>query len=60
MGLDLGRDWFSNRAIKKVGNGDIVCFCHDVWVGEAPLKAVLMRPFSISTKKGCSVQELRG
>ena len=60
MSLEEGVDelWFSNRVVRKIGNGRHTSFWKDRWIGVDPLYKVYPRLFSISTQKEATVRDL--
>ncbi|MCH80955.1 putative ribonuclease H protein [Trifolium medium] len=49
--LDKGIGWFSQVAVKKLGNGNSIKFWKDVWVGEQCLAQRFSRLFGISVQQ---------
>ncbi|MCH87455.1 ribonuclease H, partial [Trifolium medium] len=49
--LDRGIGWFSQVAVKKLGNGNSVKFWKDVWLGEQCLAQRFPRLFGISVQQ---------
>jgi hypothetical protein len=58
MGHNLHIDWFSQNAVKKLGNGRLTSFWHDPWVGNVSFSILFPRLFSLSTQKEASVAEV--
>lgn len=47
----IGSGWFSNVAVRKVGNGSATLFWKDIWMGYEALCSRLPRLFLISEQK---------
>ncbi|KAK2397838.1 hypothetical protein QL285_059374 [Trifolium repens] len=56
--VDSGTSWFSQVAIKKVGNGNSTMFWKDVWLGDQSLENRFPRLFGISLQKQSLVCEV--
>lgn len=51
---DSSGDWFGDRLVRRLGNGDSILFSHDTWVGLQPLSRVFPRLFLVSNlQEGC-------
>jgi hypothetical protein len=59
IGSNLSQNWFSQRVVKKLGNGANTRFWRDLWVGEIPLQCKFPRLFSISTQKEMMVADMK-
>jgi hypothetical protein len=58
IGINLNVDWFSQQAIKRIGNGLQTSFWKDRWIGNFSLLERFPRLFSISTQKEATVAAL--
>jgi hypothetical protein len=56
--LDREGGWFSNAALKILGNGRTIKFWQDVWVGDQSLVSRFPRLYGISTQKDGLVSEM--
>ncbi|KAK2387063.1 hypothetical protein QL285_060888 [Trifolium repens] len=55
IGNNLNLDWFSQQAVKRIGNGRQTCFWTDKWLGDFSLEERFPRLFSLSTQKEATV-----
>jgi hypothetical protein len=55
--VDMGTNWFSQAANKKVGNGNSTKFWKDVWFGDQSFEIKFPRLFGISLHKDILVSE---
>jgi hypothetical protein len=58
IGVNCGINWFSQCAVKKLGNGSLTSFWRDKWIGDTPLKDRFLRLFTISNQKEASVADV--
>jgi hypothetical protein len=58
IGHNLDQNWFSQNAVKKLGNGRLTSFWYDRWIGNVPFCVLFPRLFSISTQKEASVADV--
>jgi hypothetical protein len=58
IGNNLNTDWFSQYAVKRIGNGRQTSFWKDKWLGDFSLMNKFPRLYSISTQKEGTVAEV--
>jgi hypothetical protein len=56
--LDLGSNWFVEAVEKRVGDGNLTLFWHDIWVGDRSLHLRFPRIFGISSQKTSTIASL--
>jgi hypothetical protein len=55
IGTNLEIDWFSQNAVKKIGNGGHTSFWSDKWLGDFSLCERFPRLFSISNQRDATM-----
>jgi hypothetical protein len=59
IGSNLNNNWFIHGTVKKLGNGLATNFWCDRWLGDAPLRDLFPRLFSISLQQDLSITAVR-